>query len=468
MLLQVLLLLAQTNFGAGSDQTLATLGLSHADHATVAINAYGDIVIANHADSSSGRSLVEVTVIPSVGARLWRAQAPILLGSATAGIFGDDTCHKPDVAALGDDSFVVVWPRFSRSNPALARLEAARIITRDGTGQLLAQTQVSEEAPGVGFVVDGALDAGEAGVMPDVSPVDGTAADCLVLYAHESAVQDGMRGTLRDYELRLVRLDMSRNPNSPRWQVGSWVAASGLAIDTLDGGVVAGGYVLPDLVVDDFDCVVLAWEESVLAERPDSGGSDHWKIRVRRLQPLIEGQAVQVLEDLTRVGVSALNPQRRPMMSTSRLDAENSILLTWNEDLPGTDADQIRTEKWAFAVGGQPGAQGPLAFYWSADPTRREALPRPLKTSRSELCFAARDLGASRPILCGVGILPGGVHRMLTAPFSAAFTARPALALIELPRPGGGPLEQTIVVTYEGGSTRNPDTFRIHVWITVQ
>ncbi len=185
MLAGLVLLWAQQSFGPGLDVELGTLGASHADHATVAINQFGDIVVADHADFTATRKLVEATVIPCVAPHAWETRPPILLGDPQRNVFGSDLCHKPDVAALGDGSFAVVWARFSSTDPARCRLETAQIITRDAQGRLYANAIVKTRAAGEGWVVDDNLNAGVAGVMPDVSADPGNPLACFTVYAHE-------------------------------------------------------------------------------------------------------------------------------------------------------------------------------------------------------------------------------------------------------------------------------------------
>ncbi len=464
-MLAVLLVAAQT-FGTFSDVELPHLGGSSADHATVAINGFGDIVVADHAEFTATRKLVEVTIVQNVAPRTWPLQPPILLGDPSLLIFGSDTCTKPDVVGLGDDSFLVVWPRFSMADTAKCRLETARIVLRDPQGVLLPAPIIDQAAPGEGWVADYNLDAGIAGVMPDACAAIGTDLSAYIVYAHEESASSGVAGYLRDYAIRGVLLDWSSPPTLPGWRDGPWLLASGVAIDNRYAEPALGGQVLPDVVVDDEGNVILAWEEYLLAEHPGwTGGVDTGRIHVNRYEAPVTGLPAVLMDEIVRTGSLLDRPQRRPMLATSTLDAQNTVLLAWNEDLaPGTP-DQIFFDHYVFQTGGLPGYIGPIAGYWSRSLINEEALPKPVQTSDSSLCFASRDYGAERLIHAGYELSASGWSAMVEVPASALFPWRPCVDVQEIPRPGGAPARQFFAITYEGADTRSPNLYSIHLLV---
>jgi hypothetical protein len=464
-MLCILLAAAQT-FGVFTDVELPHLGGSSADHATVAINGFGDIVVADHAEFAGVRQLTEVTIVQNVANRTWQLQPPILLGDPSLVIFGSDTCAKPDVTALGDDSFLVIWPRFSVADTTMCRLETARIVLRDSNGDLLPAPIIDQAAPGEGWVADYNLNGGIAGVMPDACALMGTDSRAYIVYAHEESATPGVAGFLRDYAIRGVLVDWSFPPLLPGWRDGPWLLASGVAIDNRYSEPALGGQVLPDVVVDDEGNVILAWEEYLLAEHPGwTGGVDTGRIHVNRYEAPVTGLPTVLMDEIVRTGSLLDRPQRRPMLATSTLDAENTILLAWNEDLATGSPDQIFFDRYVFQTGGIPGYLGPFQGYWNHSLIHQEALPKPVQTSDSSLCFATRDYGSDRIVHAGYEQSGSGWSGMVNVPATVLFPWRAAVDVLEIPRPSGGPMRQFFAITYEGADTRDPDQYAIHLLV---
>ncbi len=271
---------------------------------------------------------------------------------------------------------------------------------------------------------------------------------------------------VRIYAVRTAEIDWSKAAGSHSWLEGPWILGSGIGTDNRYSEPLRGGQVLPDVLFDDDGFLVVAWEEYWLAEHPGRSGGDGGDIRMRRFEKPRPNRAPVKIDDLVLLGTQAARPQRRPMMSSTELDGENRVLIAWNEDLAAGSADQIRFQSVVFNRNGAPGYSGPTAGYWVASTLNEEALPRPLLTSRSSICFATRDLGNRKDLEAGFEMPALAMQRMLAVPISRSFPNRPAMDILEVPRQGGGPLFQTIVITYEGANTRDQDTFKIHLWIT--
>ena len=294
---------------------LPVLGYT-ADHATVAINASGDLFVT-WTGTGSGIRNVDGVFVPRVGPTEWATPQPgdlLRLGDASLGILDAvDRCHKPDVVAVGDD-FLVAFPRISPTSGA-ARLEISRIrVTANQSAT------VESAAPGEGFLLDPAVTSGDAGLMPDLAclSVPGSeSGSAVVTYAHFSRFQGGRHL----YEIRLGTLDFTGSgPAFGQPQV----LVEKVVIDT---SVVPfpGGRVLPDVVGDDYGCLVLAYEEYGKV-----GPNWEGRIVVQRYLPLSDG-SFEVLETVTLRGPNGSLAQRRPMLATSREDSQNMVAVGWME-----------------------------------------------------------------------------------------------------------------------------------------
>ncbi|MHC4838908.1 MAG: hypothetical protein ACYTF3_12080, partial [Planctomycetota bacterium] len=166
---------AQQTVGFGQTAELPTVATSGADHATIAANSYGDSFVAWHGKFASGFHVVEGALITYEAGTFTSGQGTKwVLGDATLGIMGanGDTCTKPDVIAMPDDTFIVAWHRSERGGNTIARIEACRVTVRDGNGDLLPTPIVDEAQPGEGYVIDANIEKGDAGVMVDLVALD--------------------------------------------------------------------------------------------------------------------------------------------------------------------------------------------------------------------------------------------------------------------------------------------------------
>ncbi|MFT7517442.1 MAG: hypothetical protein ACI84O_001234, partial [Myxococcota bacterium] len=125
----------QADYYLGDTLELNTLGQSNADHAVIAVNRYGDVIVVNHTSLSGDAKAVEVNILapigssPADGFKLFTTER---LGDPTLDVYqlGRDSCTKPDAETLGDNSFLVVWSRNELSGNHPSRLEICRILTR--------------------------------------------------------------------------------------------------------------------------------------------------------------------------------------------------------------------------------------------------------------------------------------------------------------------------------------------------
>ena len=165
---------AQADYYLGDTIELNTIGNQSADHAAIAVNHFGDVIIVNHTSVNSMQKAVELNALAplgedrSSGFKLFNTRR---LGDPTLNIFGvgNDSCSKPDVESMGDGSFLVVWSRHDLSGNQPSRVEACKIITRDIHGSLLPQVQILSTRTGEGILLDDTSNSGEAGFMPDIA-----------------------------------------------------------------------------------------------------------------------------------------------------------------------------------------------------------------------------------------------------------------------------------------------------------
>ena len=329
--------LAQTTIGPGEVVLLPRI-LGGCDHATVAVNSRGDIFVTwNSAATVSGRNTkqIEGVLVPMVSSYRWQVPDTsdvVLLGDPGLGLSGGvDKCHKPDVAAVGRN-FLVTWPRIHTADRT-ASLEVAVIrVSASGT------MTVDVPAPGQGYVVDPDFRSGLAGGMPDLArlsynpanPGDPLSDHGVVAYAHE--IEDS--GSFNAYDIRAATIHTRK---SPPVIGGPAELVRGLAVDST-GSYPTGGRVLPDIVEDDEGKLVLAYEEFIDKVRFGSS-KDRGRIVVKRFEwaapHLVEVDSIALYGDLKH------NRQRRPNLSASHADFDNTVSIAWpemdeNGDQPST------------------------------------------------------------------------------------------------------------------------------------
>lgn len=447
---------AQQTFSYGQDVALPTYGTRGADHATIAVNSFGDSFIAFHSLFATGRHMVEGMAISSLGGNQFQtgSTSHFSLGNQSLNVLGDDSCIKPDVVALPDDSFVVSWTRLDRSGVNPARVEMCRIVMRDSLGALLPNAQVIAPQPGVGYVIDADFNAADSGGMIDLMDLeDGTVAG---VYAHQtSRVIDPISGdTWREYDLRLVRVDWTLDPSDPNFAAVPVALMSDIPFDNPGNRIPLGGQVLPDVVLDDNFHMVLAYEEFWLDGHGGVSGTNLGRIVVKRFSgfqsatPMTEINTNFFTRDPSRA-------QRRPNLSTSRFDTRNSVTLAWGHDDIWYLTDKIITRQITY--------QGTSAttrnLYWANSILFEDSLPTTIcGANATRFTLATRAFVSQNALIVARSVQ----QDMLEIPTAVDFPLRVSAALLEFPNGSGG-IDQCLYTTYEGANTRNAADFLIHL-----
>lgn len=447
---------AQQTFSYGQDVTLPSYAPLGADHATVAVNSFGDSFIAYHTLFGTGRHMVEGMAISSLGGNQFQASSTghFALGNQSLNVLGEDSCIKPDVVALPDDSFIVSWTRLDHSGSFPARVEMCRIVMRDSLGALLPMTQVIAPQPGVGYVIDADFNAADSGGMIDLMDLeDGTVAG---VYAHQtSRVIDPLSGdTWREYDLRLVRVDWNLDPSDPNFAALPVALMSGIPFDNPGNRVPLGGQVLPDVVLDDHFHMVLAYEEFWLNGHGGVTGANLGRIVVKRFS------GFQSAAPMTEINTNFFTRdpargQRRPNLSTSRFDTRNAITLAWGHDDLWYRTDKILTREITY----QGSAASVRNLYWANSVLFEDTLPTTVcGANATRFTLATREYASQNALI----VARSAQQDMLEIPTAVAYPLRPSVALLEMPTSGGG-IDQCLYTTYEGADTRNAADFLIHL-----
>jgi hypothetical protein len=458
---------AQQDLLPGSPMELPTLGSGAADHATVAANHEGDWLIANHADHPSGGKLVEVTVATSrnSGGR-FRVTAPILIGDPSLDLLGDDSCRKPDVVALHDGSFAVVFPRTVQQDPQSGRLEIVRILTRDAQGDALSTPIVESPGSGRGYVIDASVVPGEAGVMPDLALLGPThASACAVVYAHEAEVVETEDLVFREYDLRIARIDFSQPQQSTDFIRGPWLLETGIPMDNEVDSPFAGGIILPDMVLDDADNLVVAWEQYLFAPHQGLPQGAQGRVVMTRYKSLDGAQPLERLDRLELAGQANLRQQRRPALDSNREDQVNGIAITWTDREPLGLLNRVQYQLLEFPNGSMPGVSPPVPAYWVDSPLFGDAYPVTILGEDDGLTVAVRDYGIDRELLASYSTVSGR-RTMVEIDMGIQFPWRPATALFTVPARRWWQADTDYVLQVcEGADVREASAYRVHVRI---
>ncbi len=456
---------AQQELDPGSPLELPTLGSGAADHATVAANRDGDWLIANHADHPQGGKLVEVTVAtPKNNAGRFRLTAPILVGDPSLDLLGDDSCRKPDVVALHDGSFAVVFPRAVRQDPQSGRLEIVRVITRDAQGDALSTPIIESPGPGRGYVIDASVVPGEAGVMPDLASLGPTLASaCAVVYAHEAEVVETTDDIFREYDLRIARIDFGQPQQSTDFIRGPWLLETGIPLDNQAEFPFAGGIILPDMVLDDADNLVVAWEQYLLAPHQGLSQGAQGRVVMSRYESLDGDQPLVPLDRLEFGGQADLRQQRRPALDSSREDQVNGIAIAWTDREPLGLLNRVQYHLLEFPNGDMPGVGPPVSAYWEDSPLFGDAHPVTILGDDDGLAFAVRDFGFERQVLASYSNVSG--HRcMVEIDMGIQFPWRPATARFTVPSRWWWQDDTDYVLQVcEGADVRESSAYRVYV-----
>jgi len=457
----------QQTFDESTPITLQSLTVAGAaDHATVAANRLGDLIVANHADHPQGGKLVEITIITARPNGRFQANAPIMVGDPTLGILGDDSCRKPDVVALDDASFAVCFPRGSSQNSQIGRLEIVLVKTRDQQDRLLAIPEILSPAPGRGFVIDTAVVPGDAGVMPDlVSLGSSHPRACAVVYASEIDRRVVNDDSFREYELKVAKIDFSYPLGTPGFLAGPSSVVHGIPMDNQDGNAYSGGLVLPDVVLDDSGNLAIAWEQYLLAPHQGLGAGAKGRVVLERRAGFDSATPLALLDRLEFAGKTDVHQQRRPNLAESDDSPFDGVALTWTDREPLGIRNRVEYQVIEFPNGGAPGVSPPMEGYWVDSPNLGDAHPIALLGADYGIAWAVRDYGFQREVLSSYSSLDG--HRcMVPIDMGVAFPWRVATALLRVP-----PLwpwqrdKEYLVQVCEGDDVRSNQSYRIQVRI---
>ncbi|MFK5955131.1 MAG: hypothetical protein QM477_01660 [Planctomycetota bacterium] len=446
----------QQTFSYGDDVTLPTFTPQGADHATMAVNKFGDIFVAWQGTWSGSVHTTEGMLMRSDGLGQWEtgANEHFLLGDQSLHLISlDETCSKPDVVAMPDGSFCIAWHRIDRSGVFDSRLEVARIQARDALGALLPTTLVIEQNLGQGFTADPTINSGFAGIMVDlVNLRDGSVA---AVYAHETYSFNAANGDqFREYDLRITRINWNVTPGGPGFISPHATLVSGLPIDNNAAYPLNGGQVLPDVVLDDNSDIVVAYEEYWLDGHRGVSGNNVGEIIVKRFSGFASGSPLQVL-DTNSFTNHVRRHQRRPNLATSLVDAYNSVSLTWVDDeVTPWKSNNILSREITYTV---PGASTVASLHWANsilhEDTQAVIAHGP---NRQRYTFGVRFFRNSTKIL----IARSFQADMWEVPTTVVEAKRPAVNLMEFPI---GSSQSKLVMVYEGSDSGNPRDYLVHL-----
>lgn len=362
-----------------------------ADHATVATNSAGDVLVAFHSSRptfdenypllkqveialltydkvAQTWSLVE-TNQAVVGSCRW---SPISQGVSQAHV----KCERPDVIAVGE-WFFVVWTRIyqreysSNGNQDFepAVLECAWV--RNHNGNL--EVYTGSASPGLGFELDRHrsnrdFHVRECGGCPDAVVLHTGDLDTHptvgIVYPHQTNFGDygSTPDGTRLFELRF--LTCSINPSSfaitsdhsPATLIASDGIASGLVFD---GDNDAAGIVLPDVAPGSVPWRFgLAYEEQ-LATPTVTNGRIH--LELWDVVPTRNGYDLTRLENHAFGNSNATFYRRRPILSSypAAFPGRDVFAIAFNKLSAAGEGDVVYQE-WLLTAGAR-------AFYWSGD-----------------------------------------------------------------------------------------------------
>jgi hypothetical protein len=450
---------AQADYYIGDTIELNTIGNQSADHAAIAVNHFGDVIIANHTGVNSMQKAVELNALAplgetrSSGYKLFNTRR---LGDPTLNIFGvgNDSCSKPDVESMGGGSFLVVWSRHDLSGNQPSRVEACKIITRDIHGSLLPQVQILSTRTGEGILLDDTSNSGEAGFMPDIASYKGPGANkAIVVFAHEQSAYTSYANTFRDYDLRGKKVHWPLGSSSPT--LGQLVTLeTNIPIDNANTSPYFGGLVLPDAVIDDAGALAIVYESYLIAPHQWYFGSPKGSIQLRRYSPNLSP-----LDEISFDGHALERHQRRPMIATSDKDATNMLTLGWNDiDMNGSGAHRAHFRAVTFN-GNTSGYTIPQVIPWDESFGNKDDLATVAMSGQSRLVMTTRTL-SNRKSLNGafkstqlptttIDFVPNSNHPW-----------RPAMSIYDLPDS-----RSITYLSFEGPATSDPSLYRIHLTI---
>ena len=451
---------AQADYYVGETIELNTIGNQSADHAAIAVNRFGDVIVVNHTGVHATAKAVELNALAplgdfkSSGFKLFNTRR---LADPTLNIFGvgNDSCSKPDVESLGDGSFLVVWARHDLSGDQLSRIEVCKIITRNIYGSLLPQVQIITPRTGEGFVLDDTSKSGDAGFMPDIASYKGNSATkAIVVFAHEKSTFSSLTNTFRDYDLLGKKIQWPRGSSSPN--LGPLVTLeTNITFDNVNTSPYAGGLVLPDAVIDDAGALTIAYESYLISPHWLHFGPPKGSIQLRRYS-----QAdLSLLDEVEFTGHGVERHQRRPMVATSNKDADNMLILGWNE-VDASNSVVPRSHFRAITFNEiTSGYSAPQVIPWDESFGNRDDLATVAMSAQASLIMTSRTLPNRKSLN---GAFKSNQQPATTRDFApqSDHPWRPAMAIHDLPDS-----RSICYISFEGPSNNNPSLDKIHLTI---
>jgi hypothetical protein len=450
---------AQADYYVGDTIELNTIGNKSADHAAIAVNHFGDVIVVNHTSINSTRKAVELNALAplgetrSSGFKLFNTRR---LGDPTLHIFGvgNDSCSKPDVESLGDGSFLAVWTRHDISGNQPSRIEACKIITRNIYGSILPQAQIITTRAGEGILLDDTSNSGDAGFMPDIASYKGSStAKAIVVFAHERSMFSSYTNTFRNYDLRGKKIYWPLGSSAPN--LGPLVTLeTNIPVDNVNASPYFGGLVLPDAVIDDAGALAIAYESYLISPHQWHFGPPTGSIQLRRYS-----EDLSLLDEISFNGHRVERHQRRPMIATSDKDETNMLTLGWNDlDVNNSGAHRAHFRTVTFNEN-TSGHATPQVIAWDESFGNKDDLATVAMSGQSRLIMTTRTL-PNRKSLNGAfksKSLPTTTRDFVP---SSDNPWRPAMSIHDLPDS-----RSLNYLSFEGPATSDPSLDRIHLTI---
>lgn len=451
---------AQADYHVGDTIELNTTGLHDADHATIAVNSFGDVIIVNHTQVGQDAKAIELNTLVTLGntvASGYKQFNTRRVGDPTLNIFGvgNDSCSKPDIEALGDDSFLIVWTRHDLSDTQPSRIEACKIITRDSNGTVRPQIHIVSPRGGEGIILDSTSNAGDSGFMPDIASFKELGSTkAIIVFAHEQSKSSTSTKTYRDYSLIARKIDWPRGSSSPSIHSATTIETD-IPFDNKNSTPYSGGIILPDAVLDDGGNLTVVYESYLIAPHNWHFGTAIGSIQLRRYSP----QSLALLDEIEFRGHHQNSHQRRPMIATSNDDAMNMVTIGWNDSsISTTSAHRVHFRRVDFNTS-TAGHNPPRVVPWDDTVSSADDLANVAMSGQAKLMMVSRRL-PNRNLLMGVFKLPQ--QSVSYKDFAPANNHpwRPAMAIYDL-----SSSRSLSYLSYEGPSSSNPLLYSIYFTI---
>jgi hypothetical protein len=452
---------AQADYHVGDTIELNTIGLDAADHAAIAVNSFGDVIIVNHTQVGQEAKATELNTLVTLGNTMafgYKLFNTRRVGDPNLNIFGvgNDSCSKPDIEALGDDSFLVVWSRHDLSGTQPSRIEACKIITRDSNGSILPQVDIVTPRRGEGIILDSTSNAGDSGFMPDIASFKELGSTkAIIVFAHEQSKLSTSTSTYRDYSLMARKIDWPRGSSSPSIHSATTIETD-IPFDNTNSSPYHGGIILPDAVLDDGGNLTVVYESYLIAPHNWHFGTAIGSIQLRRYSP----QSLALLDEIEFRGHHQNSHQRRPMIATSNDDAMNMVAIGWNDSsVSTTSVHRVHFRRVDFNTSA-PGHSPPQVVPWDETFSSSDDLANVAMSGKTGLIMASRHLPNRHSL--------NGAYKLPQQPVSYKDFApannhpwRPAMAIYDLHSS-----RSLSYLSYEGPSGSNPLLYSIY--FTVQ